>query len=331
MENEKREGRVRNLYPFYEARAGRAGRAVFVLGSSQVVEGLDAALVERVLAAHGAPREVFNLGVAGESPLVRLPELGAIERCRPGCVVFTVASFSLSRMRFSLPDQLALVADFFADSGYGAPSFRGLLPENLRNELERGPLSRWTYYRKFLDSAVKARMSAPSSHLRAADHNHNWKDPWEGLVAPDPDNVRRYLAAGDVKEMVWYGPDLLGDQPGGAPNAEREAFRFTLDAARRWRERYGTTIVVVDMPVNPLFLDHPGLRPEWLASYRAFLERETAARGFALMPWSRLARPEQFTDVLHLAAAGRETLSIRLGEVLAAAFAASPPLAATHG
>lgn len=315
LESEKREGRVRNVYALYETLAAEGGaRTALVLGSSQVLEGVDGGVVEAQLRERGLLEwRVLNIGKVGDSPMYRLPELEPLARCRAGFVIYATSAFAVSKHRPVYEDHMAVEADLIAAPA-GAPWRAAMHPALLR-VLDRPLLGKYLALRRHALNALRwALLPTGKREERRPPFNTNWRDPWQNESEPDPSAVRRALQARAVHWAPYYGPDLLGDPPDG-PNFERRALGFVLDELARWRDAFGTRVLVVDMPLNPLLLDF--IDPANLEPWRAFLQKECSARALELLPWDQTLPPEAFADVVHLARPGRERLSRMLADEVA--------------
>jgi hypothetical protein len=283
------------------ARLGRErGGAVpiLLLGSSQVREGLDCAVFERVLPG----RPCANLAIGAGSPLDML----YVERRFAGRVPRRV-----------------VVLGIFPKVMHMAPKDAFLDRASLSCLLKGGAWNR-IGARGWVD-VVYGLLQSLSPSLRHKDALYaardvvagRWSAAWQLRLPPQPSR----LMAGRPPQPAQYYAALLGRLDGDFPvvgpytGAQEQA----LERLLRSESEAGQLVLVVDFPTRPGY--ETTLPEAALRHYEAVLARLAARRDVVFVPRARLPELAEadFLDFTHLAESGRARVSERLAELIAGA------------
>jgi hypothetical protein len=269
---------------------------VVLLGSSQVREGLDCDLIERL---DGRP--CANLGIGAGSPLDVLFLAGRIEKSVPHRIsvlglfpkILHVAPktvFTNLRTASCLLRSGALLGMSMSerlDVAYGLVESGS---ETLRNK-----------------DALAAAYHAVAGDVRGA-----WR------LRP-PAQPQRMLDE-EYRQPPSYFRARVGrvDPDQGRPGLLTVAQEDALDALIAFERKAGRTLVILDFPTRPGY--ETTLAPETRQHYAALLARLRSRRDVVLVGVELLPAfsADDFLDFTHLAESGRRTMSLRLAEIVAA-------------
>ena len=85
-----------NIFNLYTEKTGDSASKVYILGSSQVREDVNASVIRELWQEKNVSADVFNLGYTGDTPLRRLTELQAMKKSHPDLVIVGVSYQSFS-------------------------------------------------------------------------------------------------------------------------------------------------------------------------------------------------------------------------------------------
>jgi hypothetical protein len=278
------------------ARLGHEARPaapILLLGSSQVREGLDCAVVERQLPG----RPCTNLAIGAGSPLDML----YLER----------------RFAARLPRRV-VVLGIFPKVLHVAPKDAFIDTVSLACLL-RSDAWRRMGARGWIDVAFGLLQSL-SPTLRHKDGGQ-WRAAWDLRLPPQPGR----MMAGRPPQPAKYFARFLGQVDGDFPEvgpytgAQEQALERLLSA----ESAAGQLVLVVDFPTRPGY--ETTVPQAALRHYAGLVGRLAQRRDVVFVPRARLPElgEEDFLDFTHLAESGRARVSARLAELVAEAEQAS--------
>lgn len=271
---------------------------ILLLGSSQVREGLDCAVFERVLPG----RPCANLAIGAGSPLDML----YVER----------------RFAGRLPRRV-VVLGVFPKVMHMAPKDAFLDTASLSCLLGSGSWSR-IGAQGWID-VVYGLLQSLSPTLRHKDALYaardvvagRWSEAWNLRLPPQPS---RMMAGRPPQPPAYFAAHLGrldGDFPVVGPytGAQEQA----LERLLRAESAAGQLVLVVDFPTRPGY--ETTLPEAALSHYQALLGRLAQRRDVVFVPRARLPELKEadFADFTHLAESGRARVSERLAELVAEA------------
>lgn len=283
-------------------------RAVYFLGSSVVVDGIDCNAVDSELPP-GV--ESFNLGGIGAGPTRWLLQEAALERAQPAAAVFVVDLLA-SLSNTSIPSHLAAVAGWFdMIPSQSREAIEGLLDA----DRELGPLYA-PRYRQMLEfrslPMVHVEFTVRESlrkDLRYEGHSTNFKAPWLRLSSVSPLAMDRSVAQ-TVDQLAAYSvkdlrPALTSLRLTGSPLVREDV-----------------AVVVVLAPVNPLVAEQ--LPPGYVEQMSAAIAATVRDIGAVYLDQAALLAADEFSDHVHPIGPGRERWSRELGQALRTVLQGEP-------
>jgi hypothetical protein len=272
-----------------------AAPAVLLIGSSQILEGMECAPFE----ARFPGRTCLNLGIAGGTPLDVLFLAGRIDARTPRRI---------------------LVTGLFPQTLHSAPKAAFSDGATLSCLLRSGALARMTAT-EWID-VLYGQMQSAAETLRMKD---SLSDMWD-VVGPDPIAALRF----EIPPQPLRTLDSKPPQPPrffetqmGVVNSEIAPGRFTaahelaLDETLARETRRGNRIVVIDFPTRRGYITT--ITPEAVRHHRQLLARLAARPGVMMVRTEDLPplSDGDFHDFTHLRASGRRKVSERIAEILA--------------
>lgn len=283
--------------------AGKASVPVLLLGSSQVREGLDCVVFERVLPG----RPCHNLAISAGSPLDMLYVERRFAARLPRRVV--VLGIFPKVMHMAPKDgfvDASTVACLLASDGWRRVGARGWV--GVAYGLLQG-----------LSPTLRYKDGLAAAHARVAGR-------WRAALALElPPQPVRLMAGYPAQPPKYYARNLGvidGDFPAVGPytGAQEQA----LERLLRVEHAAGQLALVVDFPTRPGY--ETTLPEAALRHYQALLARLAARPDVVFVPRARLPElgEEDFLDFTHLAESGRARVSERLAQLVAEAERARP-------
>jgi hypothetical protein len=272
-----------------------AAPAVLLIGSSQILEGMECAPFE----ARFPGRTCLNLGIAGGTPLDVL--------------------FLADRVDERTPRRV-LVMGLFPQTLHSAPKAAFSDSATLGCLLRSGALGRMTATEGI--DVLYGQMQNLAETLRMKD---SLLDMWD-VVGPDPMAALRF----EIPPQPLRTLDSKAPQPPrffetqmGLVNSEIVPGKFTaahelaLDETIERETRRGNRIVIIDFPTRRGY--NTTITPEAVRHHRLLLERVAARAGVVMVRTEDLPPlgDDDFHDFTHLRASGRRRVSERIAEILA--------------
>jgi hypothetical protein len=270
---------------------------IFILGSSFVHEGIDANLIEASLHEKNINRSVYNLGVSGDSPLERLPEINDIIASNPKMILIGLSYFSISDTRELNEDRLSLASTRTSIN----PAYATFYSDEQFKLLTQSSVDRLFYERKYIpqflyNNVVKSGGPLPKNN-RAMIYKMNFKDPWIFSV-----NLSDSEKKGLLKPSFKYEHPVSDTS-----NPQKKALIYSIEQFKK----HNISVILINMPLNPV--------------YSSYSINETKRKNFAdflnstdvlWYDYEYMYPSVSFIDLGHLNAAGRQDLSRNLSEVL---------------
>jgi len=281
-----------NIFNFYSAEKGDLSSNVYIIGSSQVREGVNATIIQEIWGRETITSEVYNLGYTGDTPLRRLTELQAMKASHPKIVIIGI-SYQSFYDNGSIPyDQLLMVAD-------------KITLDNASRDLYNADELHWLSL-NFFENAYEKRIwviPAISGLLERADQNSseslNFKDPFIYTVNETREELFKKLKDYPSEQQIYITFPK-------EDNRQKEALGYIV----RQLQDSGTRVVIVVLPLNPLL--EQTINNTDRQDMRAYLNGIDA-------PWIDFEThyPQQdFIDFVHMNDAGREEFSSDLAKAI---------------
>lgn len=281
-----------NIFNLYAEKKLDPSSNVYILGSSQVRESVNATIIQELWREKNISYDVYNLGYTGDTPLRRLTELQSMELSHPKIVVIGVSYHSFndsvnipyehilmvaekitlnnnSRILYS-PVELHWITSNFFERGYEKriwvlPAIRGFV---LRDD------------QKLLDS-------------------HNFKDPFIYMVNQTDGELLKKLHDHPDEQQVYIS----------FPQEDNRQKTALVHIVRQLKDS-GTRVVIVVMPINPLL--EKTIKDSDRREMRTFLKDLNTSWIDLESEYSQ----SDFIDFVHMNVAGREQFSRSLAEAI---------------
>ncbi len=296
--------RMVEIQRFLLKQAGGDSRPILLLGSSVLLEGVDAQELDA--AAGGAAS--FNLAWTGATPRQWLLVLPAAVAARPGAIGLFVDLPSLAAAGAIPEARLNLAAwwDFLSESDRA--DLAAVLTSEERRVLDSSRVAQLLRFRSLplgaFDSYVRE-VARPD--LRYEEYATNFKDPWVRRQRVGPEALQR--------NIEQYETSLRHVAP-----EQRRTGIETLAAVIARARRGGAPVAVVLTPLHPELAARIGsdLLSATIASARSVSE----AGGATFVDHSSFMPAGEFSDAVHPFEDGRRRWSAELGRVLSGIRAA---------
>ena len=280
-------------------------RPILIFGSSVVLEGVDAQIVEGQLPG-SIP--VYNIAESSAGLRNLMMNMPLIRPVHPRWLVCCLRRSQLAHDYFpDLPSELLIgyaYAGYVNSADHQPPwIFDRLKPREL-DALPGHTLERLLASRVFLLRAVEQKLRHSNRpDLRSEGFSSNFRNPWRYTRQIPPDRLDMLIARSHESFA-----DLRFDPSAPISDVLKACLRRCADES--------INFLLVLTPENPLI--QAGIPPETLAAFDeavAAMVRQGGARQFTLS--AELFTPEDFLDHAHVNARGREIFSRKLGSVLA--------------
>ncbi|MDO8873688.1 MAG: hypothetical protein Q7V05_13310 [Methanoregula sp.] len=302
--------RMNNLLNFYEQ---NHTSDIFILGSSYVMEGIDANVVEELMQKKKANGSVYNLGTYADAPQNRVGEIDYIIASRPKIVVIGLSYRDFGDditflNRTTFPNYAILpylkkkiyIEDFqpfFSDK-----QLKLIKQTQFEYDFNRF-INKRIYIYKNVDERIQNFFSGNQSSVanktsRFQDiYMTNFKDPWfYGYNQTEAAKSEAALVFG--KNPIIISENL---------NQNKMALLYMVGKARQNNIR----VIIINMPINNLMSEK--INKSSRHNLSNFLN-------FTGVPWYNYEREypsEYFVDLDHLNAAGRIDFSQKVATIIA--------------
>lgn len=282
--------RIPNIFNLYAEKNGEQADLVYILGSSQVREGINATVIQDLWRDNNSVLEVYNLGYSGDTPLRRLVELQALKDTAPKLVIIGV-SYQSFHDDGNLPKEQLLVSsdrirlDNTSRSLFRNEELQWMSPDSIQNQYEK---------RIWIIPAIKNLILKNHQNI---EEGQNFKDPFIYTINETNDELQQKLRNyPDEQRLYTTFPNEI--------NRQKIAFEYTLQELKKT----DTKVIILVMPLNPL-LEQTVNRSDY-EEMREFLNSTNIS-------WIDLESTEnrsEFIDFVHMNVVGRENISRYLAE-----------------
>lgn len=292
--------RANNLRNFYEQ--NHEG-SIFILGSSYVLEGIDAYIVERLLKKNYINRSVYNLGMPDDAPLDRLGEIDDIIAQRPEIVIIGISYREFTNDTTINDDRLQLIPKRITND----VEFSSFFNDEQLKIISQNYLERLFYKRKyilpFIDRYVggillKDKKSSAIGVKMSRDPNlfiSNFKDPWAGI------NNRTEAEKIEALKNTKYPNPTFEDS-----NSQKKALQYLITKLNQNK----IPVIIINMPITPQYSN--GVNE----STRQNLSQFFNSTGLLWYDYEREYPSKYFEDNWHMNIAGRSDFSQKIATIL---------------
>lgn len=282
--------RLPNIFNLYAEKKADPSSSVYILGSSQVREDVNATIIQELWREKNISLEVYNLGYTGDTPIRRLTELQAMKESHPKIVVIGVSYISFNDSGDIPYEQLLMVAD-------------KITLDNTSRALYHPVELNWIYS-DFFERAYGERIWVlPTlSGIVLKDNqelldSHNFKDPFIYTVnQTDEELLEKLCDRPDEQQAYISFPE------------ENNRQKIALMHMVQVLQDSGTQVVIVVMPLNPLL--EKTISDTDRQDTREFLSTINVSWIDLESDYNR----SDFIDFVHMNVAGREKFSKTLAE-----------------
>jgi hypothetical protein len=302
--------RENNLLNFYDE--NHEGD-IFILGSSLVLEGIDAKKVEDILQQKHLNHPAYNLGMAADSPLDRVCEIDNIIAAGPEIVVFGVSYAALDNKTEIFEDRMLLCYQRKSvnDREKFIQEYEYLFSEGQLRLTTQTSFEQFFYQRKYIPSyltSLSERLingalltGTPSAEENAPIRMEylretNFKNPW--ILTTNLTEAQKIKFMGDRKNQSWISEDL---------NPQKRALLHIINKLQQNDIR----VIIINMPINPL--QSASINEKSRSNLSNFLN----STGVQWYDYEQEYGSDYFIDLLHMNAAGRNDFSPKVAELLA--------------
>jgi hypothetical protein len=281
-----------NIFNLYAEKTGDPSSKVYILGSSQVREGVNATIIQELWGELNIHYEVYNMGYTGDTPLRRLTELQAMEKSHPKIVIIGV-SYQSFFDGGSIPyEQLLMVAE-------------KITLDNTSRMLYNPVELHWLSLNFFESSYEKRIWVLPAIRGIVLGENqnilesHNFKDPFIYTTNQTDEELLKKLRDHPDEQQIYIS----------FPQEDNRQKTALVNIIRQLQDS-GTRVVIVVMPLNSLL--EQTVKDSDRCGMRTFLKDINTS-------WIDLESEypqSDFIDFVHMNIAGREKFSRDLAEAI---------------
>lgn len=277
--------------------------SILFLGNSQVMEGIDS----YVVANHShLPTEIFNLGIPGDDYLNRLPSVFQVINSHPHIVFLGISPSSVSssshlsiafnkHIYYEYKDQNGTTK--FIDRYLPSPFYFDPIG-TLYFKLTHKTPSRCVWRSSSFAPSLKRMFNWGNQNEADLHYRSNFKNPFRS----NSDSSVNFLTPDQITINEWSSDNTL--------NPRKQALMFYIEKL----EQANITVIVIDMPVNPLLLEY--LPNSSLPSYYSFIDHEIKPRVQFYFSYINYLNKTYFADGSHLNILGRNNFSITVANIL---------------
>jgi hypothetical protein len=277
--------KLTNIFYLYTKTAGDDTPPVYIVGSSQVREDINATVIQEIWNERNLSFEVYNVGYTGDTPLRRLTELVKMRESHPRLVVIGVSYHSFHD-DIQIPYEHLLIP---SDQILLDEPSRSLFTSTEQQYLSGGSIKNIWEKRIWIIPSLAGLLHQDEQNI---ENTHNFKDPFiysvnetdlvlERKIREHPDEQRMY---------VTFPPD---------DNRQKKALTYIIGQLRQ----SGSGVTILIMPLNPLLeqtvseADYRGMRQ--------FLH----STNVTVVDFETVGDRTDFIDLVHMNSAGREKVS----------------------
>lgn len=274
-----------NIFNFYAEKKFEPESRVYILGNSQVREGVNASLIQELLLEKNIRYDAYNLGYTGDTPLRRLTELQTMKDSRPKIVVIGVSYISFNDSGTIPYEQLLMVAEKISLDNNSQSLY---YPVEL-HWISADFFERCYEKRIWVIPAVCGIVLKDNPELQ---ESHNFKDPFiYSINQTDEELLEKIHDHPEEQQAYITYPE--------EDNRQKRAFRYIV----RELQDSGTHVIIIIMPLNPLL--ERTINETDRQDMRKFLNGINVSWIDLESDYDR----SDFIDFVHINVAGREKLS----------------------
>ena len=291
LENNQKE---LSLINFYDEKNRNEHNSVYLIGSSQIVEGIDAYIVEDYLEKMNHSFHVYNLGITGDSPLRRVTELNYIIGSKPELIIISLNYNGLLN-RTEIPEsRLKLVSGRIELDNYSEELFSNEQVQLIQQH--ESPIEQYIYKRKFASESL-TNLFFSRIFIKNNNQGNNFKNPH----VYTRNKTQEELLESIDSDMLERWTTVTSDD-----NPEKRALVYTI---RKLKEN-DINVIVINMPLNPLLSERT---PNSTRNNYFDLLNNTGVKYY---DFEMKYASDNFIDMTHMNALGRKKMSEEIATLI---------------
>jgi hypothetical protein len=275
------------FFDFYGQPRINESNPIFILGSSQIESGINPPLIENILSDLNYTCNVYNLGIEGDTPVRRVPEISYIISNNPKIVVIGLNYYELNYNTLGSGD--IRIAQLFSSRQVKLNDEEKQLFYQEEIKVYDNPLEQYLLKKKYF--------------LTSIDNFIFRKDPnvWKNDVKTLFKWLTRDLSPTDKIEEFNKGKDYFDGwrYVGNGSNRQKTALNYTIHKLKE----NNITVVLINMPLHSLLSN--SIPNETRNNYLNFIN-STEVLFYNL---ETTYPDDEFGDIVHLNKFGRTNLS----------------------
>jgi hypothetical protein len=276
------------FFDFYEQPKINESNPIFFVGSSQMESGINPPLIENILHDFNFSCNVYNLGIEGETPIRRIPEISYIISNNPKIVVIGLTYYELNYYNTPGSGDVRITQIFSSRQVMLNDEEKQLFyPEEI----------------KFYDNPLEQYLLKKKYFLKSVDNFIFRKDPnnWKNNVKTLYKGLTRDLSPKDKIEEFNKAKDYFDGwkNVGNESNRQKKALNYTIYKLKE----NNITVVLINMPLHSLLSN--SIPNETRYNYLNYI----SSTGVLFYDLETTYPDNEFGDIDHLNKYGRTNLS----------------------
>lgn len=294
--------RVVNIFNLYRTLEDDPQRRIFFIGSSQIEADIDCNLIDKLINGHGNGYsktdsninvQTYNLGYPADTPLRRLTEVASMSECRPGMIIIGLTYYAVNDTSFNISaDDLVLVSRDMQLDNYS----RSLFSTDEIELIDMNPIYREFYQRKFIVPSILNLLRVSETSEQEAAKNFKVQPAFSENLTYDLLLIRINNSRDTLDKYVV------------SPRENNQ--KLALNQTLRLLHSKGISVVIINMPLNPLLSDK--ISNDTRRNYFSYLNLTKSS----YYDYERRYGPQCFSDLTHLNYLGRKAFSEDMAKLI---------------
>lgn len=283
------------LLDFYNQKKINESNLIFFWGSSQMESGINPLLIEDILNNFNYSSNIYNLGIEGDTPVRRIPEISPLIANKPRIVVIGLSYYELYYYNNQGNEDIRIPQVF---------SFRPvILDENTKNffyedelKLINNPLEQYKFKKAYLLMSIE--------NFISQENPNTWKNNVKSLYMDLTRSLSEKEKINEYSQNINYFNTwkVVGNEN----NRQKNALNYTINKLKE----NNITVVLINMPLYSLLSKN--IPNETKSNYTYFIN----SMGVPYYNLETKYPDDEFGDLIHLNKYGRTNLSKDLALII---------------
>lgn len=266
---------------------------IFFIGSSQVYESIDSFLIEESLRKRNINRSAYTIGLSGDTPLARVPELENLIASEPKMVVIGISYRDLTNRSLVNEDRFVIISDRVSCS----EECELVLSNTQSRLMSQTPFEKKIYERKFILNSLLERLV----RINPIEERIRYNITTNFKASLNPRSTQTDEIKVNSLRNVKNDSPLFEEV-----NPQKRALQYIITKLRK----NNISVIILNLPIDPHLSDVVNESTRYNFEY--FLNSTG-------VPWYNYEREypsDYFADTLHMNSVGRKVFSENLSYVI---------------